>query len=421
MADTGKISVAQMKQIAAKIHEQYDGLNGRLDELGGGVPSDIRKALVILAKAATYKPDLVTDETGETPYNFSAEFALLEAWASTTVTAIALSESSISFTGQGTKKLTATLTPSDAEGTVRWSTSNPNVASVSSNGTVTAVGNGSCIIAASVGSVTANCSVTVSGVALMRTVTNTLTGCTNSNNAATVADGGSYTGTLTATTGYTMTGATVTVLMGGIDVTSTAYSNGVISISEVTGNIVITAEAVESPLYAFANGTKTFSDNHTVTVANGNEVTVTESGQNKDIHANMSDVSLNGTESESTNNYVTGQTKLFTIPAGKTVRCVVTPTQITGSSSSVLAKKVNMRMMRYSASGTYSGATDHIQYIMDEVAFDTLTVNTPVTKEFTLEEAADVYTCTIYCGRYTNQTLTFKATVKIYVDGVRFI
>lgn len=394
-------------------------LNERLDELGGGVPSDIRQALVTLAKAAIYKPDLVTDETGETPYNFTAEFALLEAWASTTVTAITLSESSISFSGTGTKKLTATLTPSDAEGAVRWSTSNPNVASVSSNGTVTAVGNGSCIIAASVGNVTANCSVTVSGVALMRTVTNTLTGCTNSNSAATVADGGSYTGTLTASSGYTMTGATVTVLMGGIDVTSTAYSNGTISIANVTGNIEITAVAEESPLYSFENGTYTFSNGHSVTVEDGNIVTGVMTSSNQDLHANISSVSENTSTSNAyASNYVSGTTKLFTIPAGATVHAEVTPLQITGSNTVILGKNCNMRLVKQAS--TYDENAS-IGFILQECKYNSLTVGNTVESDITVEDATDVYTVSMWNGHSSGATMTFKAEVKIYVNGVRFI
>ena len=58
-----------------------------------------------------------------------------------------------------------------------------------------------------------------------------------------VISGQAFTATLTANTGYTMAG--VVVSMGGTDITSTAYnsSTGVVSISNVTGNIVITASA----------------------------------------------------------------------------------------------------------------------------------------------------------------------------------
>lgn len=74
-------------------------------------------------------------------------------------------------------------------------------------------------------------------------VTNTLTHVTNSNTGATEYLGGTYEGTLTADDTYTM--SSVAVTMGGTDITATAYnnSNGKIKITNVTGNIVITATA----------------------------------------------------------------------------------------------------------------------------------------------------------------------------------
>ena len=80
--------------------------------------------------------------------------------------------------------------------------------------------------------------------ATMFSVTNTLVGCFNSNAAATVAEGASYSGTITADAGYSLTGATVSITMGGVDITASAYNNGVISIASVTGNIVITISAM---------------------------------------------------------------------------------------------------------------------------------------------------------------------------------
>lgn len=55
---------------------------------------------------------------------------------------------------------------------------------------------------------------------------------------------GVYTATITADEGYTLTGGTVTVEMGGVDITSTAYSNGVITISNLTDEVEITATAI---------------------------------------------------------------------------------------------------------------------------------------------------------------------------------
>lgn len=82
------------------------------------------------------------------------------------------------------------------------------------------------------------------------TVTNRLTGCTSSNAATTVNEGDAYYATITANTGYTMTGATVQIKMGGTVVTDLYYNNGVISIPEVSGNIEIAIGAVvNTPTY----------------------------------------------------------------------------------------------------------------------------------------------------------------------------
>lgn len=84
---------------------------------------------------------------------------------------------------------------------------------------------------------------TIQGGATVYDVTNTLTHVVNSNADTMVRDGSAYLAALTAETGYTIDSVTVT--MGGVDVTSTAYSssNGVIYIANVTGAIVITATA----------------------------------------------------------------------------------------------------------------------------------------------------------------------------------
>ena len=75
------------------------------------------------------------------------------------------------------------------------------------------------------------------------TVTNNLTNVTNSNTSISVTQGNSYTGTLTASSGYTIDSVSIT--MGGVDVTGTSYSGGTITIANVTGNIVITAVATQ--------------------------------------------------------------------------------------------------------------------------------------------------------------------------------
>lgn len=80
---------------------------------------------------------------------------------------------------------------------------------------------------------------------LRRKVTVNLTHCTSNNRRASVIDGQGYAATLTAADGYTLDGATVTITMGGVDV-STFYKDGVIAIPNVTGDLEITVTAVQS-------------------------------------------------------------------------------------------------------------------------------------------------------------------------------
>ena len=76
------------------------------------------------------------------------------------------------------------------------------------------------------------------------TITNTLTNCSSNNRATSITENSSYNATITARGGYVLSTATIT--MGGIDITSSAYNNGVINIRQVTGNIVITVNAIET-------------------------------------------------------------------------------------------------------------------------------------------------------------------------------
>ena len=77
---------------------------------------------------------------------------------------------------------------------------------------------------------------------ITRLVSLNLTHVTSSNQSASVENGSRYVTNLTADTNYSINEVTVT--MGGVDITSTAYSSGTVTIPSVTGNIVITATAV---------------------------------------------------------------------------------------------------------------------------------------------------------------------------------
>lgn len=77
------------------------------------------------------------------------------------------------------------------------------------------------------------------------TITNNLTNCESSNSTTAIYEGFMYDAVITAFSGYTLTGATVSITMGGETVTG-YYNNGSISIPNVTGDLVITVSATSS-------------------------------------------------------------------------------------------------------------------------------------------------------------------------------
>ena len=115
-------------------------------------------------------------------------------------------------------------------------------------------------------------------------ITKNLTYCTINNGATQVVEGDSYSATVTANDGYEL--KSVSVTMGGNPV---SVSGGVISIANVTGNIVITAVATEAQIepaytnllplavdasgndYAGTNGEDGYNTNNKISVSSGNE------------------------------------------------------------------------------------------------------------------------------------------------------
>lgn len=228
---------------AATVGERLSALSEEIANLpssgGSGLSSSERSTLIAVVNAigtfnVTNGKELID--------------AFNDAWdQKIPATGITLSAASLSFAAGTSQALTASVEPSDSTDTVVWSSSNPAVATVS-NGVVTPVSNGDCIITATAGSVSASCAVNVAFAAevVYYTITNNLTNCTSDNSAASVVEGGSYTATIIADDGYTLDGASVSVVVNGEDETDTAYSNGVITVHSVTSNVVITVAAVES-------------------------------------------------------------------------------------------------------------------------------------------------------------------------------
>ena len=89
-------------------------------------------------------------------------------------------------------------------------------------------------------------------------ITNTLTNCTSNNSKTSIRKGSAYSATITANSGYSMAGATVSVTMGDTDITSTAYSDNAITIAEVTGNLIISISAMKGISWAAGSVTWTY-------------------------------------------------------------------------------------------------------------------------------------------------------------------
>lgn len=110
-----------------------------------------------------------------------------------------------------------------------------------------------------------------------QSITKNLTGCTISNAASQVDYGESYTATITPESGKTLT--SVVIKMGGVDITSTAYSegSGAINIAKVMGAVTITA-AASAPSVTYdikLNLTNCASSNTADSIAEGTAYTTT--------------------------------------------------------------------------------------------------------------------------------------------------
>ena len=157
------------------------------------------------------------------------------------VQSVVLDKSTLNFANTDTQTIIATVTPTSQQDLLTWETSDPSIATVI-GGVVTPVSNGNCTITAKCGDKSAQCNVVVdiSESELYYSVTTTLNGCTLNNTATKVKSEETYVATI-ATKPANCTINTVTVKMGGVDISSTAYNlnSETIGINVVTGNIEI--------------------------------------------------------------------------------------------------------------------------------------------------------------------------------------
>lgn len=120
-----------------------------------GVPLAVREAIYTLLNSAAYATTGLTDE-----------IAVVENWAEE-VYSLSLSAATLSLNQDTPQLVVATVVPSTAS--VSWSSSDTDVATVNA-GVVTGVSNGTCVITATAGSLSATCEVTVSGFATLSSI-----------------------------------------------------------------------------------------------------------------------------------------------------------------------------------------------------------------------------------------------------------
>lgn len=145
---------------------------------------------------------------------------------------------SITVSGEGITVSTNTLTPAQVNAGTNITLTYTNNLEI--NTTVT----GSLTITSD--EVSATIAVTASKTAMTYyTITNTLTNVTNSNADTSVVENSRYSATLSPSLArHILDDENITVTMGNTDITADVYSDGVITIAEVTGNVVITASTI---------------------------------------------------------------------------------------------------------------------------------------------------------------------------------
>jgi len=199
---------------------------------------------------------------------------------------ITLNKTALALTKGSNETLTATVDPTDADGTVSWSSNNTSVATVDSNGKVTAVATGTATITATIGDKSAACEVTV---------TNPATGITL--NSSTLALKKGNTGQLAAT-----------VTPNDADNKSVTWTSSNTNVATVDSSGKVTAVASGS---ATITATNASGQNATcaVTVTNpASGITLNKStlaltkGSNETLTATVSPADADGTVSWSSNN-----------------------------------------------------------------------------------------------------------------------
>ena len=214
---------------------------------------------------------------------------------------VEINRSSLTLTVGGTQTLKATVEPDDAANkTVVWSYSNPQVASVSSAGVVTAIAPGTAVITVTTvdGSLTDSCTVTVQGevssIVLDRTVVSLKVSETSKLGATTAPQEGAK---------ITWKSSDTKVVSVSADGTIRGVSPGTATITATCGDVSATctvtvygeSEVVDKGTVDNPDGTKTNTTEETIDAGDSTVVKTTETTTDADGNVQGTEISITAT------------------------------------------------------------------------------------------------------------------------------
>ena len=127
------------------------------------------------------------------------------------------------------------------------------------------------------------------------TVTNNLTNVTSNNDITEVEKGSIYTATITADKDYNI--SSVSIKMNDVDITNSVYSNGIINIPNVTGNIIIIINAtqiIQPTSYSITNNLTNYTNNNNKKSIDANTKYVAKLEPDMEYKPNTLSVSMGG-------------------------------------------------------------------------------------------------------------------------------